>query len=557
MMKRYAAFCAASASLFFFACTSVDEDSGSSRTSGDGDGDYHDASGDGDLAYGDGDGDLGVSGDIYYSSGSGGASSFVDPEEPPTMDNFEPVGTNPFVVVGHDPLSTFAADVDTASYDLFRAYVNGGALPNPDSIRLEEFVNYFDYDYEKPELEGEHPFAIHLAAAPNLISRNTQVLRVGIQGVEIPADTAKKPANLVFLVDASGSMSQEMDMVQAVLKQTLELLDPTDTLSIVTYASNAGVLLPATPVSDTIAINVAINSLTAGGSTNGAGGIDAAYAQAESAFIDGGINHVLICTDGDFNVGPSSTEALEALIIEKRKSGITLTALGFGSGNYNDAMMERISNAGNGIYGYIGSTADAEKYVAERMLQTLIHIAKDMKIQVEFNPEHVYAYRLLGYENRAIADEDFRDDVVDAGEIGSGHSVTALYELVLMEADMPTYEGAPALDDGEAFAGTPEVDPADLVLVKVRYKAPDASEEDAATEVTSSLSPAGVADGFAAADSDLQWAVAVASYAEILKQSPYADPEALAAIRLILAEQSDKDADHEEFLALFDKANAL
>lgn len=543
-MKKWIGTGGALIALSVFGCSSSDE--ALRGASSDGDGNYY--SGDsGDYYYGDGDGDA----DLSY--GAGGSEAM----DPTGQDKFEAVGTNPFVVVGHDPLSTFAADVDTASYDLFRSYVNSGVLPSPDSIRLEEFVNYFSYDYPKPEVDGEHPFAIDLAAAPNLVSRNTQLLRVGIQGVEIPPDTEKKPANLVFLVDASGSMQQEMSLVQTVLRETVELLDDTDTLSIVTYASDPGVALVATPVSETETIEKAISGLASGGSTNGSGGINAAYEQAQAAFVEGGINHVLLCTDGDFNVGVTGTDSLEELIVEKRKTGITLTALGFGQGNYNDAMMERISNAGNGIYGYIGSAVDAEKYVAERMLQTLVHIAQDMKIQVEFNAEHVYAYRLLGYENRAIADDDFRDDIVDAGEIGSGHRVTALYELVLMEADMPMYEEAPAPEDGDPFSGMSEIDPADLVLVKVRYKLPGASEEDPATEVSSTMTPAQVVSGFEGADSDLQWAGAVASYAEILKKSPFADAEALDAIRLILAAQAEKDADRAEFLTLFDEANSL
>ena len=507
---------------------------------------------------GDGDGDLNY-------AGTGGSTAGAAYEQPlddlgaagSSADQFEPVGTNPFVVVGHDPLSTFAADVDTASYDLFRSYVQNGVLPNRDSIRLEEFVNYFSYDYPAPDLDAEHPFSIHLAAAPSLSTRGTRLLRVGIQGKEIPPDTEKKPANLVFLVDVSGSMQGQMSMVQTTLRETVKLLDPSDTISIVTYASNPGTALSATPVSAEGKISAAIDALTSGGSTNGSGGINAAYAEAESAFIEGGINHVLICTDGDFNVGVTGTDSLEELIIEKRKTGITLTALGFGQGNYNDAMMERISNAGNGIYGYIGSDALAKKYVTERMLQTLVHIAKDMKIQVEFNPERVYAYRLLGYENRAIADNDFRNDVVDAGEIGSGHRVTALYELVFEESDMPMAAGAPAAEDGAIYSGEVEVDAADLVLVKVRYKTPDAKESDAAFEVAESLTPEEVHTGFENAASSLQWAAAVAAYAEILKESPYASNSALEAISQVLEAQADLDEDRKEFLALFQAANSL
>jgi Ca-activated chloride channel family protein len=537
--------------------SNTQEDAENYVTGGDGDGD-----GDGAVL---GDGNLGYDGNLGIAAGSGGASSvIVEPpstevEKEPAMGGAAPVddfSTNPFVVVEHDPLSTFAADVDTASYDLFRAYVGNNQLPPTTGVRLEEFVNYFDYDYPSPEIDGEHPFSIHLSSSPNLVNRSTQILRVGIQGATPPPED-KKPTNLVFLVDVSGSMMAEMDMVQTTLRLTLDLLDASDTIAIVTYASSPGTLLSATEVTDRETILAAIESLSAGGSTNGSGGIDAAYAEAQMAYIEGGVNHVLICTDGDFNVGNYDTDSLEQLIIEKRKTGVTLTALAFGTSGVNDAMMERVSNAGDGIYGYIGSEELAKKYVEERMLSSLVHIAKDMKIQVEFNAEHVLAYRLLGYENRAIADQDFRDDVVDAGEIGAGHRVTALYELVLKGEALPTYEGVPQLDEGAPFGGDVEVASEALVLVKVRYKEPGASESDPATEVAASLSPEAIETGFDGSGSDLQWAVAVASFAEILKGSPYADVDALDSIRLVLADQAEVDDERAEFLQLFDQARAL
>ncbi len=454
---------------------------------------------------------------------------------------------NPYVVAAHDPLSTFAADVDTASYSYFRSSVRDyGTEPEAATVRLEEFVNFFEYDYPKPKYGAEaEPFLIHLDGSPNLANRGTRLLRVGIQGMEVPL-SERKQANLVFLVDASGSMQEEMAMVQAVLRQTKALLSTQDTISIVQYAASAGVLLPATPVSESKTIDDAIDQLRSGGSTNGAGGLNAAYAQAESVFVEGGINHVLLCTDGDFNVGLRSDEDLVEVIEEKRISGVTLTALGFGYG-YNDSLMEAVSNAGNGIYGYIGSEADATEYVNERMLQTLMHIAKDVKLQVEFNPAYVQAYRLLGYENRDIQDEDFRNDVIDAGEVGSGHSVTALYELVLQGDPMPSDQDGPALDDGAAFAGDPEVDDSDLVLVKLRYKAPGAQEEDAAKEISASLSPEKLAAGFEGAHSDLQWAAAVAAYAEILKKSPYASSGSMDAIRAVVKAQAGSNARRSEF----------
>lgn len=464
--------------------------------------------------------------------------------------------TNPFVIVDHDPFSTFAADVDTASYQLFRNLVQQNMVPDPSSIRLEEFVNYFTYDYPAPAVEQPHPFRIFLEAAPNLVTRSTQLLRVGIQGAEVPPEE-KKPANLVFLVDVSGSMQTQIPALKTLLREAVGVLGPTDTISIVTYSSETRTALVATPVSEAETIFAVIETLAAGGSTNGSAGIHLAYEQAEAAFIEGGINHVLLCTDGDFNFGLTGTDSLEQLIIEKRQTGVTLTVVGFGGANVNDEMMERISGAGNGIYGYVGSEADAEEYASERLLQTLVHIAKDVKIQVEFNPDYVFAYRLLGYENRAIADEDFRVDVIDAGEIGAGHRVTALYELVLSEGELPVASLAPGVDDGPAFSGAREVGVTDMVLVKVRYKTPGSSEADPAQEVALSLRSEEIGADFAGAGSDLQWAAAVAAFAEILKGSPYADPGAFDAMRLILVAQQERDPERADFLRLFDAARNL
>lgn len=504
------------------------------------------------------DGDLSI--DPGRNYGSGGSSTDAEEASPDAPGGATsapvPLATNPFVRTAHDPLSTFAADVDTASYDLYRTYVENGALPPASQVRLEEFVNSFAYDYPGPDAEADEPFAIHLEAAPNLVGRDTTILRVGIQGKVVPP-SEKKPANIVFLADVSGSMEASLPLAQVVMQKTVELLDPTDSIALVTYAGNFATPLPATPVSETTKVEAAITALVSGGGTNGEGGIQAAYAQAESAFIEGGINHIVILTDGDFNIGISNTNELEKLIVEKRKSGITLTILGFGYGNTNDELMSRLSRSGNGIYGYIGDRDDASKYVDERMLQTLQHIAKDMKLQVEFNPAQVYAYRLLGYEDRAIADEDFRDDVVDAGEIGSGHRVTALYELVFNKSQLPSKSGAPDVDDGPVFDGTAEVAAEDLVLVKVRYKQPGASEADPAREVSASLDPGSVFGALGSATSDLQWAIAVASFAEVLKGSPYADANRLEAMRLIIDAQKARDADRAEFATLFAQAVAL
>lgn len=479
-------------------------------------------------------------------------------------DKYENVGTNPFVLTSADPYSTFAADVDTASYDIFRRDVGLGILPQADSVRLEEYVNYFHYDYPLPTASGgnsahmgsttpSEPFRIDVAAAPSPLDGETTMLRIGIQGMPMEA-MERKPVNLVFLIDVSGSMSSasKLPLVKKVLTETLDVLQPTDTVSIVTYAGSTGVALAPTPVSNKAAISSKINSFTSGGSTNGAGGIHLAYQQAESAFVDDGINHVILCSDGDFNVGVSSDQGLVELIEEKRKSGVTLTVLGFGIGNLNDSMMEAITNAGNGTYGVISDEDHAIDYVHKRMLSSLYFIAKDMKIQVVFNPDKVLAYRLLGYENRDIADEDFVDDTVDAGEVGAGHTVTALYELVMSGESVPMADSLPPSDEASALLGEEmSVMPEELVRVAVRYKTPGASEADAALEVSQGLTATEVAGSLAAADEDFRWAAAVAALAEVVKGSPYVTDQTLTTAGSIITAYTGLDADKAELKAYF------
>jgi Ca-activated chloride channel family protein len=473
-------------------------------------------------------------------------------------DRFEAVGTNPFVATEHDPFSTFAVDVDTASYDILRRDIGNRMLPQPQSVRLEEYVNYFKYDYPAPETDANPPFAITLAAAPHILDAPTTVLRVGIQASK-PEEFVKKPTNVVFLVDVSGSMAtpEKLPVVKVLLQHTVEVLDREDTVSVVTYASGAQVLLGPTKVSDAATIVKVIDSLAAGGSTNGAGGIQLAYQQARAAYKDGGINHVVMCTDGDFNVGAASDSELLKLIRNERKTGVTLTALGFGTGNLNDSMMEKVSNAGNGIYAVINSAEYARTYAEDRILATLHHVAKDVKIQVEFNPKLVAAYRLLGYEDRAIADQDFRDDTVDAGEIGAGHRVTALYELVLAGDEVPMPKGAKPIKTGAPVDLEREIDAKDLVLVKVRYKGVDATEMDEASEVSETLKPAQIAKSYRDSDRDLQWAIAVGAFAEILKGSPYAANKQMDLIESITTAQADRDPDREEFTRLLSAARTL
>lgn len=468
-------------------------------------------------------------------------------------DIYKDVGTHPFFASSHDPLSTFGVDVDTASYDIFRRDLqNYARLPKQASVRVEDYINYFEYGYPMPSPDEGHPFKISLGSAPSLFGQDTHLLRIGIQAA-IPA-TAKKPANLVFLIDRSGSMNEKdkFPLVKRVLTEALDILDPTDTITLVAYAGAASVILEPTMVSQKYTIIDAIGDLELGGFTDGGAGIELAYQRAEAAYIEGGINHVILCTDGDFVLGQTSDEALIKLIEEKRETGVTFTALGFGSGSLNDAMMEATSNAGNGTYAVITSESHAVDYAHNRLASNLRYLAKDMKVQVEFNPQLVSHYRQIGYENRAIEDDEFREDEGDAGEIGVGHRVTALYELVLTGDVLPEAADAPKVVEGENYAGPVEVASDDYVLVKVRYKAVDATTEDPAKEVSSSLK---ILDTpLSAADADLRWAVAMAAFAEILKGSPFAERAYLEQLGVIFAEQSERDADRAEFYQLFQLA---
>jgi Ca-activated chloride channel family protein len=467
---------------------------------------------------------------------------------------YSAVGTNPFVITAHDPWSTFAADVDTASYQIFRRDAQNGRLPDPASVRLEEWVNYFQYPYSAPAADSAHPFSVALSLAPSVLDRGTVMLRVALQGKAAPAAQQGRPANLVFLVDTSGSMASadKLPLVKYTLRRALDELSATDTVAIVTYAGGTGVALPPTPVAERTTIEHAIESFSASGSTAGASGIDLAYAQAELSFIEGGINHVLLCTDGDFNVGPSTVDELVELIEKKRASGITLTVLGYGYGN--DAMMEAISNKGNGVYGVMTDEESIARYVDERLLSTMNFIAKDLKLQLELNPEIVYAYRLLGYENRALEDYEFRDDAIDAGEIGAGHRVTALYELVLKGGQIPAAEGAPAPLDGPRSTDQLTISGTDLALLRVRYKQVDAGELDAALELQTKIARPDIPLSASDADAAFRWADAVAALAEIMKQSPYAAPNRLAQIRQIIADPAyDGDRDRDELEVLVER----
>jgi len=351
--------------------------------------------------------------------------------EPLYRENYQHIESQNVIRVASEPVSTFSIDVDTGAYSNMRRWLNQGQLPPENAVRVEEFINYFNYDYPYPKNQ-QVPFQVSTEIAPTPWNNNTRLLRIGIQGYTVLRE--QLPAtNLVFLMDVSGSMNSadKLPLLKQALTMLVGQLDARDSISMVVYAGASGVVLPPTPGNRKADILTALQQLQAGGSTNGAAGIQLAYQLAQQNFIANGVNRVILATDGDFNVGLASTEELIDLIQRKRKAGIALTTLGFGTGNYNDHLLEQLADEGNGNYAYIDRLSEAKKVLAEELSATLLTIAKDVKIQVEFNPEQVSEYRLIGYENRKLNEEDFANDKVDAGEIGAGHRVTALYEISL------------------------------------------------------------------------------------------------------------------------------
>ena len=382
---------------------------------------------------------------------------------------------NRFVSVAKDPLSTFALEVDGASYSNMRRMINNGQMPGKDAIRVEEFVNYFSYGYEEPR--GSDPLKISYEVAPCPWNKQHKLVRIGVKAKEIPSENLPK-TNFVFLIDVSGSMwgGNRLPLVKSSLKLLVNNLRDDDRVAIVAYAGAAGEVLPSTPGSDKQKIREALDALTAGGSTAGGAGIQLAYKIAKQNFITGGNNRIILCTDGDFNVGISSNEGLESLVEKERKSGVFLTVLGYGMGNYKDSKLQTLAEKGNGNHAYIDNLQEANKVLVSEFGGTMYTVAKDVKLQVEFNPAHVQAFRLVGYESRLLEHEDFNDDTKDAGEIGAGHSVTAFYEVVPVgvkgnygSVDPLKYQSEPAAPQfkhsGKAYP--------DLMTVKLRYKEPD------------------------------------------------------------------------------------
>lgn len=431
-------------------------------------------------------------------------------------DRYARIVENPFLAVNEYALSTFGVDVDTASYAKVRRYLmEEQKFPPPDAVRIEELVNYFDYDYGQPE--GDVPFAAKLEVAACPWQTKHKLLRIGLKGREIPAEQ-RPAANLVFLVDVSGSMQPDdrLPRVRRALALLVEQLRENDRVAIVAYAADSGIRLPSTTGFQKERILAGLATLEAGGSTNGGAGIRLAYDIARANFIQDGNNRVILCTDGDFNVGTTDMDELQRLVEERAKDGVFLTVLGFGMGNHNDRLMERLADKGNGNYGYVDSEAEARRLLVEQAGGTLVTIAKDVKVQIEFNPRLVAAYRLIGYEDRLLATEDFQNDAKDAGDLGSGHTVTALYEIV------PASEQPPGPADGELkyqrpAALTPAASADELATLKLKYKRPDARHSEAAL----SIAVRNASTTFAGASTDFRFAAAVAGFGLVLRNSEF------------------------------------
>jgi Ca-activated chloride channel family protein len=442
-------------------------------------------------------------------------------------------GVNGWTQTKDDRLSTFGADVDTGSYTLARAKLLTGALPPSAAVRVEEFLNYFRWSYDPPSKEGG-PLAVQMDAAPSPFSASRYLLRVGVQGKRL-AVHERKTAHLTFLVDVSGSMQSpdKLPLAKRALRMLVDNLRDGDTVALVTYADGSRVVLPPTGMAKKAEIHAAIEQLTAGGGTAMGGGIALAYAQAEKMLSSDSESRVLILSDGDANIGLTEPQAILSLIAGKVKEGVTCTTLGFGMGNYQDTMMEQFANKGNGNHYYVDSLFEARRIFVEQVGGTLEVIAKDVKLQLDFNPQKVKAYRRVGYENRDIADADFRNDRVDAGEIGAGHQVTALYEL--------------ELDDGALeSAGT-------LATVRVRAKPPKGAE---ASERAFTFDAASVNRAFDRAPKDLRFAAAVMGAAEIFRQSPYAKGWSYPLVQEI-AKSAAGNPERDEFVKLLHQAEKI
>ncbi|BAV04540.1 Ca-activated chloride channel family protein [Filimonas lacunae] len=464
---------------------------------------------------------------------------------------------NDFLKTGDNPLSTFSIDVDAASYSNIRRFITDGMMPPTDAVRVEEMINYFTYHYPQPA--DAHPFSVNTEIATCPWNSKHRLALIGLQG-KLMAEDKLPASNLVFLIDVSGSMEDDnkLPLVKSSLELLTDKLRPQDKVAIVTYAGNAGLVLPSTSGDDKLTIKKAIKNMSAGGSTAGGQGIELAYKVAMANLVKEGNNRIILCTDGDFNVGASSEGDLIKLIEKEREKGIFLTVLGYGMGNYQDSKMQQLADKGNGNHAYIDGISEAQKVLVHEFGGTLFTIAKDVKLQVEFNPAKVKGYRLIGYENRVLAKEDFNNDKKDAGELGSGHTVTALYEIIPIGVDAPELDSVDKLRYQPVVAAAANSTPAtvsgEVLNIKLRYKQPDGN--------TSRLLEKPVLDNqlsFEKASENLRFAAAVAAFGMKLRESKYAGSISYKEIAEIAekAKGEDKEKYRTEFIGLVKEANNI
>jgi Ca-activated chloride channel homolog len=465
---------------------------------------------------------------------------------------YDRITDNPFIRVSQDPLATFSIDVDTASYANVRRFINQNQQPPKDAVRIEEMINYFTYDYPQPT--GPHPILAQMEVASAPWSPQHRLVRIGIKGKDLNLNR-RPSSNLVFLIDVSGSMQppEKLPLLKTAMKMMVENLTENDRVSIVVYAGASGTVLPPTRGDRKDVILRALDNLEAGGSTNGALGIQLAYSLAAENYIPRGTNRVILATDGDFNVGVTNQGDLIRLIEEKAKGGVFLSVLGFGLGNLKDSTLEKLADSGNGNYAYIDTLNEARKVLVEQMGGTLVTIAKDVKIQIEFNPAQVNAYRLIGYENRVLRNEDFNNDLKDAGDMGAGHTVTALFEVVPAGVDIAV-PGVDPLKYQTPPATVRSSSTRETLTLKIRYKDPEGSE--------SKLLEVPLVDSgksFVSATTDFRFAASVAAFGMILRDSPYKGNASIGTV-LDMAEGSrgqDRNGYRGEFIGLVNRARSL
>jgi Ca-activated chloride channel homolog len=474
-------------------------------------------------------------------------------DKPFNTEDYDNIVENRFLEATQNPLSTFSIDVDEAAYSNIRRYINNGSIPPAGAVRIEEMINYFDYTYPQPQ--NDDPFTVNTELSECPWSPQHRLVHIGLQGKEIPVQHLPN-ANIVFLIDVSGSMDEpnKLPLVKSSMKLLADQLRPDDKVAIVVYAGSAGLVLPATSGAKTTAIKEAIDQLEAGGSTAGGEGIQLAYKVARENFIKGGNNRIILATDGDFNVGVSSDDELVSLVEKERKSGVFLSVLGYGMGNYKDNKMQQLADKGNGNHSYIDNINEARKVLVSEFGSTLFTIAKDVKIQIEFNPAKVQAYRLIGYENRMLAAEDFNDDQKDAGELGSGHTVTALYEVIPAGVKSEFPGKVDALKYQPVKTMTTITGGDELMTIKLRYKKPDG---DVSKLIVHPVTDAHLA--LANTSENFRFTAAVASFGMLLRNSAFKQNASFQQVIGLAkgAKGADANGYRQEFINLVQAAGSL